>query len=229
MNYLYHKNFRVIDLAECHDIMQKQTPINQRIIALTFDDGYADSWFYAYPILKKYGFSATFYLTSSFVDSKTIFPWLHESLFPRGENLPLSKDQILEMDKGGLDFASHGHSHQRLIRLSQKQAFAEIQESKTYIEDLLGREINSFSYPYGSWSDFDRSHQEMVKKAGFKLAVSNIYGINSVNSNLFSLLRIPIYGNDNLNSFEMKINGYYDCIGKAQKLLSLLHNIRQVK
>lgn len=222
MNYLKNNNFRVINLAEFYEMIQARTATNYRTIVLTFDDGYADSFLYAYPILKKYGFNATFFLICNFVGSKNTFPWLREPLFPRGENLPLSVDQILDMAKGGMDFGSHSHSHQRLTRLSLKQAFEEIQGSKTYIEKLLGQEIYSFSYPYGSWNDFDGSHQEMVRKAEYGLAVTTIYGSIDLNSNPFALRRISIYANDGLNTFEMKVKGYYDWIGRVQKLLSLL-------
>lgn len=226
MNYLQENNFKVINLAEFYETIQAPITTNHKTIVLTFDDGYADSCIQAYPILKKCRFSATFFLISSLIDSKETFPWLCEPLFPRGGNLPLSMGQISKMIKGGMDFGSHTNSHRRLTQLSQKQAFAEIQRSKTYIQDLLGREINSFSYPYGSWSDFDRSHQEMVRKAGYGVGVTSIYGSNNAKSNPFSLKRIPVYGNDDLKTFEMKINGYYDWIGKAQKVLSLLHSIR---
>jgi len=225
MNYLYDNNFKVINLAELYDRIQGRIKVNQKTLVLTFDDGHADSYIYACPILKKYGFCATFFLISSFVGSKNLFPWLHEPIFPQGENLPLSAEQILDMAKEGMDFGSHTLSHQRLSQLSQNQAYKEINESKTYLEELLGREINYFSYPYGSWNDFDHTHQEIVRKAGYKLAVTSIYGSNSINSNLFSLRRIPIYGSDNLNTFRMKINGYYDWIEKVQKLLFVLHNI----
>lgn len=228
MNYLHVNNFKVINLSEFYEMMQSHVPANYKTVVLTFDDGYADSFFYAYPVLRKYGFNATFLLICNFIDSEKIFPWLSEPRFPRGENLPLSVGQILDLAKGGMDFGSHTLSHQRLTRLSQKQAFKEIQRSKTYIEQLLDREINSFSYPYGSWSDFDQSHQEMVRKAGYGLAVTSIYGSNALNSNPFSLKRIHMYANDDLNTFEMKINGYYDWIGKIQKMLALLHGIRKL-
>ena len=85
---------------------------------------------------------------------------------------------------------------------------------------MLGRKIISFAYPYGSFNDFDRIHQEMVEKAGYKLAVTTIFGSNHDVSNKFLLKRIPIFGNDDLYNFEMKINGYYDWIGKPQNIMS---------
>lgn len=226
MNYLHDNDFKVINTAELYVMMQTQAEVESRTIVLTFDDGYADSFFNAFSVLKKYGLSATFFLIGSLVGSKNIFPWLRESLFPRGENRPLSAEQILEMAKGGMDFGSHSYSHQRLGYLSQEQSLEEIQRSKTHIEELLSREIKSFSYPYGSWNDFDRSHQEMVKKAGYGLAVTTIYGSNNKNSNPYTLRRISIYANDNLNTFAMKVKGHYDWIGRVQKILSLLSKKR---
>lgn len=222
MNYLHDNDFKVINMAELSVMMQTQAEVDSRTIVLTFDDGYADSFFNAYPILKKYGLSATLFLISNLVGSKNIFPWLRESLFPRGENRPLSAEQILEMANGGMDFGSHSNSHQRLGQLSKEQSLGEIQRSKVYIEELLNREIKSFSYPYGSWNDFDRSHQEMVRKAGYGLAVTTIYGSNNRNSNPLTLRRISIYASDGLKTFEMKVKGYYDWIGGVQKTLSSL-------
>lgn len=228
MNFLHDYNFNVISLSEFYKMIQTSAPANYKTVVLTFDDGYADSYYYAYPILKKYGFSGTFFLICSFVGSKKIFPWLHEPLLPLGENLPLSLAQILDMAKGGMDFGSHTNSHRRLTWLYKEQAIEEIQGSKNYIEELLGREINSFSYPYGSWRDFDRSHQEIIRNAGYRLAVTTIYGSNTFKSNPLSLRRISIYANDNLNTFEMKINGYYDWIGTVQKMLTPFHDIRSI-
>jgi hypothetical protein len=62
----------------------------------------------------------------------------------------------------------------------------------------------------------------MVRKAGYGLAVTTIYGSNNKNSNPYTLRRISIYANDGLNAFEMKVKGYYDWIGRVQKALSLL-------
>jgi peptidoglycan/xylan/chitin deacetylase (PgdA/CDA1 family) len=228
MNYLHKNNFCVINLTKLYEMIQAPVTPNHKIIVLTFDDGYADSYIHAYPILKKYGFNATFFLICNLIGSKRIFPWLREPLFPCGENFPLSEGQILEMAEGGMDFGSHSLSHQRLNRLSPQKAFEEIRGSKIYIQDLLGQEIISFSYPYGSWSDFDRFHQKMVQKVGYRLAVTSIFGSNDLNSNLFLLKRIPIYANDSLDTFEMKINGYYNWIGKIQKVMSFLHRSKEV-
>ncbi|GAG51018.1 unnamed protein product, partial [marine sediment metagenome] len=73
-------------------------------------------------------------------------------------------------------------------------------------------------------SDFNSSHQSMVKRAGYKLAVTNIYGSNSHRSDLTMLKRTPVYNHESPESFAMKCEGYYSWVGKLQWILS---NVRQ--
>ena len=118
-----------------------------------------------------------------------------------------------------MDFGSHTLSHKDLTKISSKEAWAEIRGSKEYIEDLLGQNMLSFSYPYGSWSNFNDSTTEIIKKAGYKLAVTSLYGSNSFHQNLLSLKRIPVYANDDLMKYVMKCQGHYNWIGHLQKLM----------
>lgn len=71
---LLHKEFHVINLTQlCNLIINnKSIPVNS--IVLTIDDGYDDFYQYAYPILKKYNFPATLYITTDFIDQK-IWLW----------------------------------------------------------------------------------------------------------------------------------------------------------
>jgi len=225
MKFLYDNNFNVINLSEWFQLCTNNNESLKNSVIITFDDGYADSFHYAYPILKKHGFSATFFLICNFINSQTIFPWLQEPKFPNNENLPLSSEQIIQMDQDGMDFGSHSLSHTDLTRISKKKAQEEIRGSKEYLEDLLGHDIISFSYPYGSWSNFNSSTKEMVKMTGYKLAVTSIYGSNALHSDLFSLKRFPVYADDNINKFHMKCEGYYSWLGSFQKLMSYVSRL----
>ncbi|MFW6124199.1 MAG: polysaccharide deacetylase family protein [Acidobacteriota bacterium] len=229
MKYLYDHNFKIINLSHWHRLQSKQDSSLNRSIVLTFDDGYADSFFYAYPVLKKHGFSATFFLICEFIDSKNIFPWLQEPKFLNNENLPLSSKQIIQMDKDGMDFGSHTLSHKDLTQISQEEAWKEIKGSKEYLEDLLGHDIISFSYPYGSWSNFNASTTEMLKKAGYKMALTSIYGSNSLQADLYSLKRIPVYADDDLTKFGMKCQGHYNWMGRLQKLMFYASNLLKLR
>jgi len=70
-----NSNFRIITLEELTNIIEKNSPITEKLALITFDDGYADNYHIAYPILKSLNLSATFFITTSLVDSKIIAWW----------------------------------------------------------------------------------------------------------------------------------------------------------
>ena len=94
----------------------------------------------------------------------------------------LTWEEVKEMEKINITFGSHTHSHAILTKVSVAKAEEEISKSKTIIEDKLGHEIYDFSYPNGSFND---KIVELVKKSGYRSAVSGI--------NYFSTLTTPIY------------------------------------
>lgn len=72
LNQITKKRFNTISLQELFDYMEKGTQLPANPIVLTFDDGYLDNWIFVYPLLKKYGAKATFYVNPDFVDSRRI-------------------------------------------------------------------------------------------------------------------------------------------------------------
>ena len=68
-------NFRIITLDELAKIIDNDNPITEKLALLTFDDGYADNYHIAYPILSSLNLSATFFITTSLVDSNIISWW----------------------------------------------------------------------------------------------------------------------------------------------------------
>jgi peptidoglycan/xylan/chitin deacetylase (PgdA/CDA1 family) len=58
------RNYRIISLADIAAWISGTTSLPRQAVAITFDDGYRDNYRYAYPILKKYGATATFYVVT---------------------------------------------------------------------------------------------------------------------------------------------------------------------
>lgn len=69
------KWYRVISLQELTDWLLHNKPLPPHAALITFDDGYLDNYTHAFPILKKYDFSAVIYLTSGFIASNRLFYW----------------------------------------------------------------------------------------------------------------------------------------------------------
>lgn len=112
-------------------------PIPDKLVVLTFDDVPASQYSVVAPLLKEFGFKATFFVCEfqpNFSDSSLYMNWR----------------QIQALDKMGFEVANHTQTHANVSKLSQ----SEFNEQLTYIEekcDSLGiaKPIN-FAYPgYG--------------------------------------------------------------------------------
>lgn len=109
-------------------------------VALTFDDGYLEHADIARS-LYSLGVRATFFIITG---------------RDRWQNKPLltqQPDLIREMRAMKHEIASHTHLHPNLLSLSDKKVDRELDESKSYLEDLLHQKVDGFSYPYGSYDD----------------------------------------------------------------------------
>jgi len=85
----------------------------------------------------------------------------------------LDCQQIRGITKKGHEIGSHGQTHQKLCKLDEKQVLSELVTSKTYIEELIGKEIFGFSYPFGG---FDKKIKELVKITNYKYARTVRFG-----------------------------------------------------
>ncbi|MFA5743032.1 MAG: polysaccharide deacetylase family protein [Candidatus Paceibacterota bacterium] len=177
-------------------------------IAITFDDGYEDNFYYAFPILKKYNCPATFFICSDFIDKGKMLP--EDS--PYNGLKPLSPGQINTMRKAGMDFGGHTVTHPNLAKIKIAEARDEIFSSKIFLENVLGEKINLFAYPFGQLSDYNQGIIGILKEAGYQLACSTVWGRNNKQTPLFEIRRIRIDHIDSMGDFKGKIRGKWDFI-----------------
>ncbi|ACX96944.1 polysaccharide deacetylase family protein [Halothiobacillus neapolitanus] len=147
LNWLAAHGARFVTVSE---LMAAENPAH--MVAITFDDGYADNFSHAWPILKKFSAPATIYLAPDMPDIERLSP-----------------EMIAEMSAAGIEFGAHTMTHIHLPSNNDTRALAEIQASKAAVESLTGRPCMSFAYPYGKYSD---KHVAMVAAAGFSTAVT---------------------------------------------------------
>ncbi|RMG45688.1 MAG: hypothetical protein D6718_06750 [Acidobacteria bacterium] len=119
LRYLRWRGYRSITLDQLHAHVRDGSPLPDKPIALTFDDGYADNWIYAAPLLRKYGFTGTVFMPTDFIQrEETPRPTLEdvwagrlreEELAPYGY---LNRAELRELAASGvLRIESHGKTH----------------------------------------------------------------------------------------------------------------------
>lgn len=139
-----------------------------RSVVLTFDDGYRDNYDLAWPLLKRYGFTATVFLVSDTVGGYNDF----DSGLP-GDPVPmLGWEQVREMHAAGIAFGSHTCSHpDSLVHLDDERLGHEVAASKATLEEGLNAPVGTFSYPH---DQLDGRVEAAVEAAGYELACAGV-------------------------------------------------------
>ena len=159
MAYLKSAGYSVVPLLKTVNCKLKTSPIS-----LTFDDGYQNFADNAWPILQEFGYPATVYVLSSCIGGRA------EWLKPKYEKAPLMDAATLRrLSAEGVNIGSHGRTHRRLATLPLDEQRREIADSKRELEDLLGKPVNDFCYPYGSYTP---DTVRLVEESGYATAVT---------------------------------------------------------
>ncbi len=184
---LYQSGYRTLRLTDAADFIRSRVPFPDRFFVLTFDDGYASVYQEAFPVLNRYGMSATVFLT---VGDEQLSRKGRDRLPSLGGRLMLSWGEIKEMQRAGFEFGAHTLSHADLTRLtSEDQLKREICESKDIVSETLGIPVNTFAYPYGRYND----HVRDIVRQHFVCACSDKLGTVSRKSDIYALERVEMY------------------------------------
>lgn len=141
MRWLRSRGLRGVSMAELLDALAAGRA--RRLVGLTFDDGYQDFLTYSMPIMARYGFTATMFVLAGRLGGE------NEWSRPGPNKALLTADQVREVAAAGMEIGSHGLQHVSLLKADDSQLGKEVVESRTILEELLGRRIRGFAYPYG--------------------------------------------------------------------------------
>jgi peptidoglycan/xylan/chitin deacetylase (PgdA/CDA1 family) len=201
MDVLRDEGFRVVDVVSGAELLARGEAVD-RVVALSFDDGYRDVAENALPVLERHGFRATVFVATGVIDGTATYSW-----YARQPPL-LGWEDILALDTGSpLSFEAHTVTHPNLVALDAATAEREIAGSKSALEARLGRQVTGFCYPAGLYGARER---ELVARAGFAAATTCEPGANASGSDPLTLRRTAIDGPDRLADFRAKLAGGHD-------------------
>ncbi len=192
LDYLARNGYRVVRLSQLTEFLAGRSGLPDRAVMITVDDGHISTYQYAYPLLKKYGFPATFFVYSDFIGAGEALRW----------------NQIKEMAASGLiDFEAHSKTHSNLVvRLPgesdqryRERLDAEIRVPQEILQRNLGTTVDLYAYPYG---DANELVLERLGAADFRLGVTVNPGGNPFFAPPTMLRRSMVFGDHDLEGFK---------------------------
>lgn len=247
--------YNIISGRDLIDFAQNHKELPPKSCLITFDDGWSDNYYLAFPILKRYHLPAVIFLSTNFIGTDKVFwherliEWINnidqkeikidkssacslyivrritnilqipkdlrrpyideliehlkqyrieeiESIFEDiglvhssdKHTMPvmLTWEQVREMSAHGIDFGSHGKSHNILTQITDEEIAEELMESRDAISRSIGREVYMISYPNGNYNS---NILKITEAAKYIVGFTCKPGINEIPGNWLMMKR----------------------------------------
>jgi peptidoglycan/xylan/chitin deacetylase (PgdA/CDA1 family) len=182
MDWLASNGFHPVTPRDLYAFLNHASGLPSRPVVLSFDDGYADFYTTALPILRAHDFTAVAYVVSGFI----------------GRAGYMTAAQITEADHSGIEIGSHTVDHADLARSAPGSVQFEVVSSKRTLEQLLGHPVVSFCYPSGR---FNGGVVAAVQAAGYEDATTTAFGYVHYLSDRYTWSRLRVRGGESLSDF----------------------------
>ena len=174
MQYLQDNGYHVITFSDLADYFDRGKELPPLPIIISFDDGWATQFEYAFPYLEKYHFPATFFVVTDYIGRPGFISW----------------PQLQTLLTEGMTIGSHSRSHPRLNKISDAaKLWDQIYNSKVILETQLEAPVEEFAYPYGS---YNAKAAAVVKLAGYRAGRGCCSGIAHTSRDVFTLKAIMV-------------------------------------
>jgi peptidoglycan/xylan/chitin deacetylase (PgdA/CDA1 family) len=187
MHYLHENDYRALSLNQLID-----PTVNRYLkgVVITFDDGLANNYTNAFPILKKLNLTATIFVITDFVGKAKYVDW----------------GQLKEMSGEDISIQSHTMTHRPLPLLETNEIMYELDKSKKSIEDRLGSVVDFLSVPHGM---IDQKVIDVAQAVGYRGVCTSEPGFSHVYHYPAILRRIRISDRYRISDFEKIVDASY--------------------
>jgi len=175
MVWLRGHGYHAITQAQLFAALEHGKAVPAKPVMITFDDGYRDVLANAAPRLKQLGMPATAYVITGRISGPDVSF--------------LSWAQLHALEQDGVEIGSHTVHHAEIPGLSDPAALQELIQSRHALEQHLHHPVQWFAYPAGR---FDSRSEELVRQAGYVLAVTTQPGSAQSARQPFALHRYEV-------------------------------------
>jgi peptidoglycan/xylan/chitin deacetylase (PgdA/CDA1 family) len=177
LDAMQQAGYTTISLYALLDNLTNGTPLPDKPVIITFDDGYRDAYTDALPILRAHGMTATFFIVPDFIDGQ----------YPAY----LTWDMVREMYAAGMSIEGHGRNHVSLANKDHDYLIWQALGSYEAIQRELGVRPHFLAYPAG---EYDQNTIDIIRSANFWAAVTSKQGASHRSDGLFELTRVRVHG-----------------------------------
>jgi peptidoglycan/xylan/chitin deacetylase (PgdA/CDA1 family) len=203
MEYL-RRYYKVVRLRDAVAQLERGRTA-ERLVSITFDDGYLDNSSTAAPIMHALGLCATFFVSTDMIGSTTPFP--HDRERRRSPQPHMTWDDLRRLVALGFDIGSHTCSHADMGQVPLEQAEVELRESRTRLEAELGQPIRLFAFPYGRRRNM-RGDTVAAARREYDVCCSAYGGHNITPGDAANIRRIVISSGVSFLAFRALIEGW---------------------
>lgn len=201
MEYLAERNFRTLTSRELYEYLEGRLIISGNAVVITFDDGLLSSKQYAYPVLKKYGFTAPHHIISS-RERGDFTP-----IYSGGKPLEyLTAEDLKEMKDVFTPEAHTDHLHELTedslglaMMETEEELLADLESNLELVPDAV-----SIAYPYGQYNE---NFIAAAKKAGLLIGFTTKEGYANMNCSNFEVNRFGMTENRSFDEFTEYVDG----------------------
>lgn len=196
------KNYNIVDY-------KKQNLQIKNNILISFDDGFKSNY-QASKVLEEFDVRGVFFVNKSFILNErkqfsNIFRDHEEDISEKFHFM--SVDDIKELDANGHTIGSHTLSHKNLARINQQEVINQIENNKTFLENLLNKKVETFAYPFGEITDINQNAIKIVSMY-HPYIFSGVRGDNIDKKKVF--YREPVNETNSISEIEAILHGCFD-------------------
>ncbi len=199
LTFLHDEGYRTLTAADLWQALSSpdhELPDNP--VVLTFDDGYEDFHSQALPVLTRFGFTATVFTTTGWIQDAGRPPTV-----PRPGRM-LSWSQVVEVADSGIEVAAHSHQHPKLDQIPPDQLREELTVSRAQLEDKLGSPVPGLAYPFGY---SNAKVREAARGVGYTYACAVRNELLNEASDPMALPRLTVRQSTSMRTFSELVRG----------------------